>query len=425
MEDLNVKTGNLNPAAMAAASAPTFKDGDKDAGSSPATALALAFSQFLRKSAANPDRLLTGARGQVIPFHFAFGTARADAGPARADFAPADESLSSAGTAPAPAAPDDDRRSSGPDNHESAGAPAPQSRESAAPAAAQATNEPRGERADSAQADKKVDNDDRRTAPKGQAPEIAESDDRGRSRKKKSASGSPTKESTAAPKEQAIAVLTGLVAGAKPGEADDGADDGADAPAEQANEAADENRRMAGIANALSQLAKQPRGSARSGQNQGAEDNQAATSFDPSDDTTENDKAAAKKPGSPGDVRARQAADLADRIGSETKMSVEVAVNDDAKTLVSRPTASLISAHDEKSAGAALARLGGNRQLDGTSEQALSATTQSEAAEAVAARLATIAGMGGLGAASQASAEADEPTFQLATPGMAAGGGAS
>ena len=73
MDDLNVKTGHLNSAAMATAPGPTLKD----AGSSPAEALALAFSQFLRKAAAKPDQLLAGTRGQVIPFQFA---ARADAG---------------------------------------------------------------------------------------------------------------------------------------------------------------------------------------------------------------------------------------------------------------------------------------------------------------------------------------------------------
>ena len=425
MEDLNVKTGNLNPAAMAAAPVPTFKDADKDAGSSPAEALALAFSQFLRKAAAKPDQLLTGARGQVIPFQFAFGADRADAGPARAGFAPADESLSPAGTAPAPAAPHDDRRSSDPDSRESAGALAPGSRESAAPPAAPAANETRSGRAEfSSPADANDDADVRRAQPKGQVPEAANGEDRGRSHKKKSAGGAATKENTAAPKEQAVAVLTGLASGAKPGNAEDRADDDARAPAEQANDAADETRRLAGIANALSQLAKQPRGPARSGQNQGAEDNQAAASGERTDAASEDGKAAAKKSGSSGEVRARQAADLAGRIGAGTRMSVEVAVNDDAKALVSRPTATLIAAHDDKTAGSALARLGSG-DPEGTGEQAFSAATQSEAAEAVAGRLAAIAGMGGLSAASQASAAADEPAIQIALPGVAPGGGSS
>ncbi|OHC81493.1 MAG: hypothetical protein A3G73_02150, partial [Rhodospirillales bacterium RIFCSPLOWO2_12_FULL_67_15] len=346
-------------------------------------------------------------------------------GPARADFAPADESLSPAGTAPAPTAPHDDRRSSDPDRRESAGALAPESRESAAPPAAPAANETRSGRAESsAQADANDDVDVRRAQPKGQAAESVDGEERGRGRKKKSAGGAATKENTDAPKEQAVAVLTGLASGAKPGNAEDRADDDARAPAEQANDAADETRRLAGIANALSQLAKQPRGPARSGQNQGAEDNQAAASGERTDAASEDDKAAAKKSGSSGEVRARQAADLAGRIGAGTRMSVEVAVNDDAKTLLSRPTATLIAAHDDKTAGSALARLGSG-DPEGTGEQAFSAATQSEAAEAVAGRLAAIAGMGGLSAASQASAAADEPAIQIALPGVAPGGGSS
>lgn len=425
MEDLNVKANTLNPAAMAAAPGPTFKDADKEAGSSPADALALAFNQFLRRAAAKPGQILAGARGQVIPFQFAFGADRPDTGLDHPSFERADDPLPHAPTAPAPAAPHDDRRSSAPDSHESAAAPAPESHESDAPPAAPAEKGSQSGRAESsAQANTKDDDDGRRTAPKDRAPEIAKSDDRTRSRKKKSAGAAKEKEEAAtakekensgAPKEKAVAVLTGLASGVAPGNAENRADDRDQAPAEQANDAADETRRMAGIANALSQLAKQPRGPARQNANQGAEDNQATAS--------EDGEAAAKKTGS-GETRARQAADLADRIGAGERMSVEVAVTDEAKSLVSRPMAALIAAPDEKGDGAAHARLG-IELPDTTSEQAFSAVTQSEAAEAIAGRLSLIAGMGGLSAASQASAEADEPAIQITPPGVAAGGSSS
>ncbi|MCC7015712.1 MAG: flagellar hook-length control protein FliK [Rhodospirillales bacterium] len=397
MEDLSVKAKTLNPAV------PTFKD--TEAGFSPADALAQAFSQFLRKAAAKPNQLLAGARGQVVPFHFAFGADRADSGLARAGFERADDPTPRADTAPAPAAPHDDRRSSGRDGHESADASAP------------AANEPDGTRADSsAQTTTKDDAHGRHAQPKGQAPESADGDDRGRGRGKKSADGIMAKENSDSPKELAVAVLTG--------NADKRANDDAQAPAEQANETADEIRRMAGIANALSQIAKQPRGAVRPGSNHGAEDNQAAASGERIEAGSESDKAAAKRMRWSGESRAHQASDLAERVGTGTRMSVEVTVNDDAKSLVSRPAATLSAAHADKDASAALARLG-NGDPDGTGEQAFSAAIQSDPTEAVAGRLAAITGMGGPNAASQTSAEADKPGIQVATQGLATGGGSS
>lgn len=417
MEDLSVKAKNLNPAV------PTFKD--TEAGFSPADALAQAFNQFLRKAAAKPDQLLAGARGQVLPFQLALNFDRPDFGLNRAGFERADDPTPRADTAPAPAAPHNDRRSSGQDGRESADASAPESRENDSPPAAPAANESSSGRAgSSSQADTKEDTNGRRAQSKGQVPESADGDDRGRGRRKKSTGGITAKENSGAPKEQAVAVLTGLASAVKPGDADERANDDARAPAEQANETADEIRRMAGIANALSQLAKQPRGAVRPGSNHGAEDNQAAASGEQTDAASENDKAAAKRMKLSGESRARQASDLAERVGAGTRMSVEVTVNDDTKSLVSRPAATLTAAHADKDAGAALARLGSGGP-DGTGEQAFSAAAQSDPAEAVAGRLAAIAGMGGPNAASQTSAEADKPMIQLTTQGLATGGGSS
>jgi flagellar hook-length control protein FliK len=408
MDDISVKAKNFNPAA------PALKDAGGTAASSPAEALALAFNQFLRKAAPKSDQLRPGTRGQVLPFQLALNFDRPDFGLNRAGFERRDDFAPHADTAPAPTWFRDNRDLFGRDSYEPTGASAQKPGETDAPPAAAAATESGGKRADaSSQANPKDDAENRSTQAKGQARESVDGDDRGRGRRKKFAG---------APKEQAEAVLAGLAAGVRPGNAEKRADDDTHTPTEQADDAADETRRMTGIANALSQLAKQPRGSARNSSHRDAEDNQAAAPHEHTVAASEDGKTSAKKPGRSGEVRARQAADLAGRIGPDVRMLVEVTVNDDAKTLVSRPTAALISTHDEKGANAGLTRFG-NSELDGMGEQAFFAANQSEAAEAVAGRLG--AGMGGLNVAAQDSAEMDGPMIQLNTQGIASGGGSS
>ena len=414
MEDFSVKTNITNPATGASASAATLKD----AGNSPAEVLALAFSQFLRKAAAQPDQILAGARGKVIPFEFASSADWADTNFDRAGFEPAENSMSRPDAAPAPSAPREDHSSSPSDRPKPADTSTPASRENAEPST---TPEEYETHAGSAQtvnataaapAETKNGVPVQQVQPKGQALETAESDDRGRGRKKKSASSATTKDTADVPKEHAETVLSGLILSVKPGEGEEHAHGQAQGPAEQANEAADDQRDFAGIANALSQLAKQTRGQARTGSNQNQED------------ATEEDKEAAKKTGASIETRARQAADLAERIGAGTRMSVEVEVAENANSLTSRPMAALIASHDEKNAGAARARLG-IEPSTATNEQALSAVAQSDGAEAIAERFAALAGISGLNAVSQATAAADESALQLTAQGVAPGSGPS
>ena len=418
MEDISVKTNTPNPANGAGASAASLKD----AGNSPADALALAFNQFLRKAAAKPDQILAGTRGQIIPFQFALGSNNTDSSLDRAGFEPADEPMSRPDAAPAPNAPRDSHRSPTSNEFRPTNESVSASRESSAPSPAHEDNESlsadaqTGNAVASTRAEMKSDGTGRQAQLKGQSVESMDGDDRLRGRKKKSVGGTT--------KEQAETFLAGLVVSLKPGQGAEHANDHAEGSAEQANDPSNDSNGVTGIANALTQLGKQARGQIRSGSTQEAEGTQAVASGADIEAAAEGDSEAARKAGASIETRARQAAELAERIGAGARMSVQVEVTDEANSLMSRPTAALLAAHDEKVASAADARLG-LRTTTAMNEQASSAAIQSEGAEAVAERFAALAGVSGLNMVAQASAVTDESAQQFTTQGVAPGGGAS
>jgi flagellar hook-length control protein FliK len=408
MEDLSVKTKSLNPATLAAAPGQNIGGADKDSASSPANALAAAFSQFLRKAAAKPDHMLTSARGQVFPFDIAFGRGRADSGPhvERADvFAPRSDV---APTQPAP----DDRRPVARDSGPSITAPTPNSHDDhASRVDAPADNgDQSAHMASSATAPIKGENDGSRVTAKTHDPDTADNDERGRGRKKKLAVAATAKDD-AAPRERALVAVAEIAAVAASKNAEKSQDDGAD-----------EHRRQTGLVNALNQLAKQPRGPARAGTNAADTGDQSNVSGEAEDAAAEKDDGTTKKIGARGDARARQAADLAGRVGSDTRMSVEVTVTDESKSLVSRPTAALFAPHDDKSANPA-GRAG--MEADVTPEQAPIGDMTSDVADDIAARLMLLAGASGMTAAPQASVEGDKAAIQVATQGIAPGSAAA
>lgn len=420
MEDLSVKTKALNPAALAAAPGQSLGGADKDGNSSPADALAAAFSQFLRKAATKPDQLLSGARGQVLPFDISFNASRADTGPDFAGFERAETFAPRPETAPVNTSPRDDRRPFAQDSGSSAATASSDSREDhASHAATTDSNDGQpAQAASSAPATTKGESDGTRANAKSHGPDAMDNDERGRGRKKKLAAVT-AKDNAGTPKEQAVAVLTGLAAIAASEAAGKNQADGAETTTENSDDSVDENRRLAGIANALSQLAKQSRGQARTAANSAGEGDPSAE-----DAAAEKDDTAAKKADARGNTRAHQAADLAERIGSGTRMSVEVTVTDDAKSLISRPTAALFAAHGDKDAGSALARNGG-AQADGMPEQLSAGNMIPDVADDIAARLSLITGANGMNVAPQASVEGDKAAIQFATQGVAPGSGGS
>lgn len=423
MEDLSVKTKALNPAALAAAPGQSLGGADKDGNSSPADALAAAFSQFLRKAATKPDQLLSGARGQVLPFDISFNASRADTGPDFAGFERAETFAPRPETAPVNTSPRDDRRPFAQDSGSSVATASPDSREDHASHAA-TTDSNDGQPAQatsSAPATTKGESDGTRANAKSHGPDAMDNDERGRGRKKKLAAVT-AKDNAGTPKEQAVAVLTGLAAVAASETAGKNQADDAETTTENSDDSADETRRLAGIANALSQLAKQPRGLARA--NSAEAGDQSAAPGEAEDAAAEKDDTAAKKADARGNTRAHQAADLAERIGSGTRMSVEVTVTDDAKSLISRPTAALFAAHGDKDAGTTLARNGG-AQADGMPEQLSASNMIPDVADDIAARLSLITGANGMNAAPQASVEGDKAAIQFATQGVAPGSGGS
>lgn len=420
MEDLSVKTKSLNAATLAAATGQGSDAADK-AGSAPADAFAIAFNQFLRR-AAKPEQLLGGARGQILPFNISFGAHRADPAPKNAEFERADASAFRAEPTPSATAPRDDRpapaRDSGPAADEAAPGSADQaSTEASTQAADDAAKTP----APAAQHAHAADNRDAsRAANRAQAADAVDSDEHGRNRKKKSTAGA-AKENGSAPKDQAIAVLTALAAANAPEDGNKSRGNGAKTT-DETSEDGDDGRRLTGIANALTQLARQPRGLARAGANETGENGHAAAGDE--DTAVDKGEPKEKKAGTFMDARTRQAADLAERVGPATRMTVEVTVTDEAKTLISRPTGALFAARDNHGADTALARANG-AAADATPEQMLANSATPDAVDDIAARLALMPGANGVNAASTMTIEGEKPGVQIATQGLAATNGGS
>jgi hypothetical protein len=417
MEDLSVKTKSLNPAALAA-TAPG-SDGTDKSGSAPADAFAIAFNQFLRR-AAKPEQMLGGARGQVLPFNISFGAHRAE--PATSDprfdrpEAPAPRPESS----PAATAARDDRPASIQDSRsaasESASKPADQAPVESSTAA---TDKSANAQVPADQRAQASDNrDPSRAADKSQVANAVESDEHGRGRKKKSTQGA-AKDNGATPKEQAIAVLTALAAANAPKGGDRSRSDESKTTDEK-SEDGDDDRRLTGIANALNQLAKQSRGPARAGANQAGEGERAAAGEKDAD--ADKGDVKEKKAGALMDTRARQAADLAERVGPGTRMTVEVDVADEAKILISRPTGALFAARGDQGGDPALTHQG-SAGTEAMPEQQIANTLTSDASDDIAARLALMPGANGVNAASTMTIEGEKPGVQIATQGLAAANG--
>ncbi|MBM3950585.1 MAG: hypothetical protein FJ311_03935 [Rhodospirillales bacterium] len=419
MEDLSVKTKSLNAATLAAATGQGSDAADK-AGSAPPDAFAIAFNQFLRR-AAKPEQLLGGARGQILPFNISFGAHRADPAPKNAEFERTDASAFRAEPTRSAPAPRDDRPAPARDSGPAANEAAPGSADQApTEASTQAANDAAKTQTPAAQHAHAADNRDAsRAANRAQAADAVDSDEHGRGRKKKSTAAA--KEPGPAPKDQAIAVLTALAAANAPEDGDKSRGDGAKTT-DETSEDGDDGRRLTGIANALTQLAKQPRGLARAGANETGENGRAAAGDE--DTAVDKGEPKEKKAGTLMDARTRQAADLAERVGPATRMTVEVTVTDEAKTLISRPTGALFAARDNRGADTALARANG-AAADATPEQMLANNATPDAADDIAARLALMPGANGVNAASTMTIEGEKPGVQIATQGLAATNGGS
>lgn len=418
MEDLSVKTKPLNAAALAAATTPGSDGADKS-GSATADAFAIAFNQFLRR-AAKPEQLLSGARGQILPFNISIGAQRPEPATRDPRIERPDAPAPRPESAPAATAPRDDRPAPTRDSRTAANDSAPRSGAQApADASAQPTDDAADTQASGAPHAQTGDNRDAtRATGRTQVADALDADENGRGRKKKSATGA-AKENGAAPKDQAVAVLTALAAADAPKEGDRSRGNQSKTDDEK-SEDGDDGRRLTGIANALNQLAKQPRGLARAGANQAGEGEQAAAGKD--DDATDKGDVKEKKAGTLMDGRAKQAADLAERVGPATRMTVEVSVTDEAKTLISRPTGTLFAARDNQGADPALARQAG-AAADAMPEQQLANNLASDASDDLAARLALTPGASTVAAASAAPADGEKPGVQIATQGLAAGNG--
>ncbi len=418
MEDFSVKTRSLNAAALAAATTPGSDGADKS-GSTPADAFAVAFNQFLRR-AAKPEQLLSGARGQILPFNISIGAHRPEPAPRDPRIERPDAPASRPESTPAATAPRDDRPASTHDSRPAAEDSAPRSDDQApADASSRSTDDAADTRASGAPHAQTGDNRDAtRATGKTQVADALDADENGRGRKKKSATGA-AKENSAAPKDQAVAVLTALAAADAPKDGDRFRGDPSKTDDEK-SENGDDGRRLIGIANALNQLAKQPRGLARAGANQAGEGEQADAGKN--DETADKGDVKEKKSGALMDGRAKQAADLAERVGPTTRMTVEVSVTDEAKTLISRPTGTLFAARDNQGADAAPARQTG-AEADAMPENLIANNANSDAADDLAARLTLMAGSSTAGAASAAPAEGEKPGVQIATQGLAAGNG--
>lgn len=331
MEDLNVKIKTSSPVAQAI-------QAGKDSATAPATTLAQAFSQaftqFLNKGAAKANHALPLA---MIP--------AATVPPAsRESYAPAPMER------PLPVRADDPAR------FESAPPPAAKSADDR-PAPAQSprrenANDNTGNSANASTASAPSSDDDAEVqaadrsaaaakdtgAPKaavahihakGAAEKLVEGEHPGR-KAARAAKTRPDDDRT--PMDVAQNVLVALAADPRPvADKDQARQDST----ENADDPAADPRRADGIANALARLA---RNQARQENVRNGEDKRTS---EHNAEARDGDDKAAKSSAPATDARGRQAADLAQRVGPGERLAVEVNVADDAKTLISRPAATL------------------------------------------------------------------------------------
>ena len=168
------------------------------------------------------------------------------------------------------------------------------------------------------------------------------------------------------------AVLAALAATVRPQDGDNQHDEG---PADA--DAAHDPRRVDGIATALTRIA---RNHARAGQTQDGE----RTSRNNAETRGDEEKTA--KASAAADTRGRQAADLAQKVGPGGRIAVEVNVADDAKTLVSRPIATLATTSvAERDGKPTASQANGGQNANGlTTANSLTAVAAPAAAAAVA-----------------------------------------
>lgn len=332
MEDLNVKIKNPNLVAQAI-------QAGKNSAPSPAASLAQAFSQaftqFLNKGAAKANHALPLSMVPAATVPSASRESYAPApmerplpvhadDPARFESAPP-PAAKSADDRPAPA--QSSHRESANDNTGSA---------DNAPAASAPSSD---DAAESRAADRSAAADAKDTgAPKaavahhhakGMTEKLVEGDHPGR----KVARAAKTRlDDDRTPMEVAQNVLAALAADPRP--AADKNQERNDST-ETADDAAVDPRRADGIANALARLARNQarQETVRNGEDKRTSDHDAEARGD--------DDKAAKSSAPTTDTRGRQAADLAQRVGPGERIAVEVNVAEDAKTLVSRPAATL------------------------------------------------------------------------------------
>lgn len=332
MEDLNVKIKTSSPVAQAT-------QAGKDSAPSPATTLAQAFSQaftqFLNKGATKANRALPlgmipaatvppASRESYAPAPMERPLpVRAD-NPARFESAPP-PAAKSADDRPAPA--QSSRRENANDNTgNSANASTPSTPSSD-------DDDAEVQAADRSSAAAKDTGAPKAAVAHIHAKSVAEKLVEGEHPGRKAARAAKTRpDDDRTPMDVAQNVLVALAADPRPVADKDQAQQDS---TENADDPAADPRRADGIANALARLA---RNQARQENVRNGEDKR--TSEHNAEARGDDDKAA-KSSAPATDARARQAADLAQRVGPGERLAVEVNVTDDAKTLVSRPAATL------------------------------------------------------------------------------------
>lgn len=333
MEDLNVKIKNPILVAQPV-------QAGKDSTTTLAQAFSQAFTQFLNKGAARANHALPLAMIPTATVPPASRESYAPAPmerplPARADDPARFES------APPPAAKSaDDRPAPAQSSHrENANDNTENSANAASASAPSSDDDAEGQAADrsSAAATDAKDTGAPKAAvthihAKGVTEKLVEGEHPGR-KAARAAKTRPDDDRT--PMEVAQNVLVALAADPRPvADRDQAQQDST----ENADDAAADPHRADGIANALARLARNQarQENVRNGEDERASEHNAKTRGD--------DDKAAKSSTPATDARGRQAADLAQRVGPGERVAVEVNVTDDAKTLVSRPAATLAAA---------------------------------------------------------------------------------
>lgn len=334
MENLNVKIKASNPVAQAT-------QAGKDSKPSPAATLAQAFSQaftqFLNKGAARANHALPLAMIPAATVQPASRESYAPAPmerplPARADDPARFESApppaaKSADDRPAPA--QSFRRENANDNAGNSANPSTASTPSSG-------DDAEIEAADPSSAAAKDTGAPKAAAAYVHAKSVAEKLVEGEHPGRKAARAAKTRPNDdRTPMEVAQNVLVALAADPRPvADKDQARQDST----ETADDPGTDPHRADGIANALARLA---RNQARQENVRNGEDKRTSEH----DATARGDDDKAAKSSTPAtDARGRQAADLAQRVGPGERLAVEVNVTDDAKTLVSRPAATLAAA---------------------------------------------------------------------------------